>query len=309
MQTLLEEPPFATSISEIDKVVNELCKLESLNKVWRETAILSSMPSLPVLQEIMDRLRAVIFPGYFGSTVNIRSIRYHLSANLDSIYRLLREQIQRGLAFACQNPELTGLEQNLSTHKARADEASLALLDQLPKIRELLAGDALAGYEGDPAATSPGETIFCYPSMLVMFHHRIAHALYQLQIPLIPRIISEIAHSKTGIDIHPGATIGPHFFIDHGTGVVIGETSRVGEACRLYQGVTLGALSFPKNEDGTLTKGIARHPILGNRVTVYAGATILGRVSIGDDCVIGGNVWVTRDVPSGAHILQGKNNA
>ena len=137
-------------------------------------------------------------------------------------------------------------------------------------------------------------------------HHRIAHVLYEIGVPLIPRIINEMAHSRTGIDIHPGATIGEQFFIDHGTGVVIGETAIIGRHCRLYQGVTLGALSFRKNEDGTLTKGVPRHPILGDNVTVYAGANILGRIRIGDGAVIGGNVWVTSDVPAGAKLVQGK---
>lgn len=180
----------------------------------------------------------------------------------------------------------------------------MELIDSLPEIRRLLVGDAESAYEGDPAATSAGETIFCYPSMQAIMHHRIAHVLYASHVPLIPRIISEMAHSCTGIDIHPGADIGEHFFIDHGTGVVIGETSIIGRCCRLYQGVTLGALSFQKNDDGSLTKGVPRHPVLGNNVTVYAGATILGRITVGDGAVIGGNVWVTTDVPPGAKLTQ-----
>ncbi|MBQ7738475.1 MAG: serine acetyltransferase [Desulfovibrionaceae bacterium] len=295
--------PYASCIPEIDTVVQKLCQTESLSKVWREASSGSSMPSLHVLKEIMERLRAIIFPGYFGSSVSSRSVRYHLAANLDSVYHLLREQIARGLAFADAFPA------DLAKQKREADAASLALLDRLPEIRDLLAEDAQAGYEGDPAATSPGETIFCYPSMYAMFHHRIAHELYELKIPLIPRIISEMSHSRTGIDIHPGATIGKNFFIDHGTGVVIGETTIVGDSCRLYQGVTLGAVSFPKNPDGTLTKGNPRHPVLGNHVTVYAGATILGRIFIGDNAVIGGNVWVIHDIPAGAHIVQGRSDA
>ena len=307
----LNDMTFATSIAEVDSVVDRLCQMNSLSKVWRQASSGLSMPSLPVLTEIMQRLRAILFPGYFGSSVSARSVRYHLAANLDSVYHLLREQIQRGFAFAATGTEEAHADCTLCDQKGmrRANDCALQLIDQLPEIRDLLAGDAEAGYEGDPAATSAGETIFCYPSMHAMVHHRIAHALYKLNIPLIPRIISEMAHSTTGIDIHPGATIGPHFFIDHGTGVVIGETSIVGESCRLYQGVTLGALSFPKNEDGSLTKGIARHPILGDRVTVYAGATILGRVRIGNDCVVGGNVWVTEDIPDGSRIVQGKSNA
>ena len=161
-----------------------------------------------------------------------------------------------------------------------------------------------AAYEGDPAAKSPAETIFCYPSIAVLTHHRIAHALYSLEVPLIPRIISEMGHGRTGIDIHPGATIGEEFFIDHGTGVVIGETCVLGKRCRLYQGVTLGALSFQKDEQGVLVKGQPRHPVLEDGVTVYAGATILGRITIGSGSIIGGNVWLTHGVPPHSRIVQ-----
>ena len=230
-------------------------------------------------------------------------MRYHLAANLDSIYHKLSEQILRGFCFSCEGRHAAT---PCEACESEGTAAALKFMDRLPEIRRLLAGDAQAAYEGDPAATSPGETIFCYPSMHAMFHHRIAHELYTLKVPVIPRIISEMAHSCTGIDIHPGATIGEDFFIDHGTGVVIGETCILGRNCRLYQGVTLGALSFPKNPDGTLTKGIPRHPVLEDNVTVYAGATILGRVTIGAGAVIGGNVWITSDVPAGARISQEK---
>ena len=224
-----------------------------------------AMPSLDRLNEIMDRLRAALFPGYFGAArVWRESMRHHLAANLDSVYRLLAEQIQRGISFSCK-----GEGEGCQNCERNSRELALAFMDKLPDIRHKLAG----------------ETIFCYPSMYTMVHHRIAHELYSLKVPLIPRIISEMAHSRTGIDIHPGATIGNDFFIDHGTGVVIGETCIIGNSCRLYQGVTLGALSFPKNADGTLTKGIPRHPILEDKVTVYA-------------------VWITDDVPAGAKVTQ-----
>jgi serine O-acetyltransferase len=172
----------------------------------------------------------------------------------------------------------------------------------------MLSTDVGAAFEGDPAAKSPGETIFCYPSITAMIHHRIAHELYKLDVPIIPRIMSEMAHSKTGIDIHPGATIGEDFFIDHGTGVVVGETCIIGRSCRLYQGVTLGALSFPKDAEGKLVKGIARHPILEDNVRVYAGATVLGRVTIGSGSIIGGNVWVTHDVPPGSKLVLSRSS-
>ena len=182
-------------------------------------------------------------------------------------------------------------------------------MKSLPGIRDLLDGDVLAAYEGDPAAKSRAETIFCYPSMYAMTNHRIAHRLLQLSVPVIPRIISEMAHSSTGIDIHPGASIGEEFFIDHGTGVVIGETCVIGKRCRIYQGVTLGALSFPKDAEGNPIKGLARHPILEDNVTVYAGATILGRVTIGEGSMIGGNVWITKDIPRGSRVVQQRSTS
>ena len=224
---------------------------------------------------------------------------YGAVAGHGDVQPLHADQCRLGVGHEVQAVDRLGDE-------TEGQQAAMAFMDNLPEIRRLLAGDAKAAYEGDPAATSPGETIFCYPSLRAMFHHRIAHELYKLKVPVIPRIISEMAHSTTGIDIHPGAAIGEEFFIDHGTGVVIGETCIIGRNCRLYQGVTLGALSFPKNADGTLTKGNPRHPILCDNVTVYAGATILGRVTVGKGAVIGGNVWITQDVQEGARITQEK---
>ncbi len=305
MSTLHDDT--AVTMPELDSVVERLCHSSSLDAVWHRPAQGAAMPSLDALKEIMERLRAAVFPGYFGSTrIRRESMRYHLAANLDSIYHKLSEQILRGFCFSCEGRHAAT---PCEACESEGTAAALKFMDRLPEIRRLLAGDAQAAYEGDPAATSPGETIFCYPSMHAMFHHRIAHELYTLKVPVIPRIISEMAHSRTGIDIHPGATIGEDFFIDHGTGVVIGETCILGRNCRLYQGVTLGALSFPKNPDGTLTKGIPRHPVLEDNVTVYAGATILGRVTIGAGAVIGGNVWITSDVPAGARISQEKPRA
>lgn len=257
------------------------------------------MPSLPCLHEIMERLHAVLFPGFHTRQyVSVSSMRSHLAANLDSIYHVLAGQIESGYCVVD-----TGCS-GVATHTQDAYALAAAFMDKLPHVRALLESDVQAAYEGDPAAKSPGETIFCYPSIKVMTHHRIAHELYKLGVPLIPRIISEMAHSETGVDIHPGAQVGDNFFIDHGTGVVIGETSIIGSGCRLYQGVTLGALSFPKEEDGTLSKGLPRHPILEDNVVVYAGATILGRVTIGTGSVIGGNVWITRDVAPNSKVVQ-----
>lgn len=286
----------------LGKVSENLCHPTSLDPVWHKPAQGAPMPSIPHLEEIMQRLRVALLPGFFGSARIWReSISYHVSANLDSVYRLLSEQIRRGYCFASDSDG-----EACADCERRGKITALDFLERLPEIRRRLVGDAEAAYEGDPAATSAGETIFCYPSMHAMVNHRIAHELYKLKVPLIPRIISEMAHSHTGIDIHPGAQIGENFFIDHGTGVVIGETCIIGNHCRLYQGVTLGALSFRKNEDGSLTKGIPRHPILEDNVTVYAGATILGRITVGKGSVIGGNVWVVTDVLPGSILTQEK---
>jgi serine O-acetyltransferase len=176
----------------------------------------------------------------------------------------------------------------------------------LPKIRSLLDADVLAAYEGDPAARSVDEVLLCYPGILAMIHHRLAHQLHVLGVPLLARIVAELAHGQTGIDIHPGATIGPGLFIDHGTGVVIGETAIIGERVRIYQAVTLGAKSFPTDAAGKPIKGRDRHPIVEDGVVIYAGATVLGRVTIGRGASIGGNVWVTHDVSAGAQITQAR---
>ena len=281
----------------IDEATKALCAEAVNSGHWRGGA--APTPSVEALREIMELLRAVFFPGYFGKPMGAASLRYHVAASLDRARRLLAGQIVSGLCMDCG-----GEGRPCRSCAEKGEAAALEFTRSLPAIRELLAGDARAAYEGDPAATSVGEAIFSYPSVTAMLHHRVASALHRLKVPIIPRIIAEMAHSQTGIDIHPGATVGEDFFIDHGTGVVIGETCVIGRGCRLYQGVTLGALSFPKNADGTLVKGAPRHPILEDNVTVYAGATILGRVTIGKGAVIGGNVWITEDVPPNARVTQ-----
>lgn len=289
---------------QIERISEALCAPSAYQTLVYEAPGDSPMPSLEALGEIMNRLRAALFPGYFGETrISPSSLCYHMSANLDSIFRLLQEQIRRGICFICAESG-----RQCPQCGKQAEEQSLAFLEQLPGIRDLLASDVKAAYAGDPAAKAPGETIFCYPSITAMTNQRIAHVLYSLGVPLIPRIISEMAHSRTGIDIHPGAQIGEQFFIDHGTGVVIGETCVIGKRCRLYQGVTLGALSFTKDEEGNLIKGQPRHPILEDDVTVYAGATVLGRVTIGAGSVIGGNVWLTKSTPPDSRIVQQRMN-
>lgn len=292
--------PLRQGLPQIERISELLCAPAPYQTMTYEAPGDSPMPSLEVMGEIMSRLRAALFPGYFGATrISYNSLPYHMAANLDSIFRLLREQIRRGICFTCAD-----IQDHCPQCGKDSEEKALAFLERLPEIRDLLAGDVKAAYAGDPAAKTPGETIFCYPSITALTNHRIANALYRLEVPLIPRIISEMAHSSTGIDIHPGADIGEQFFIDHGTGVVIGETCIIGKRCRIYQGVTLGALSFAKGEDGLLVKGQPRHPILEDDVIVYAGATILGRVTIGSGSIIGGNVWLTRNTAPGTRVVQ-----
>jgi serine O-acetyltransferase len=255
---------------------------------------------------MIELLQAVIFPGYVGNRdVTEESLGYHMGSNLHQASLIMVDEIHRGLCFACQREEI---DRDPEICLGQAQRITADFLRRLPEIRRQLALDAVAAYEGDPAASSPSEAIFCYPGVLALTCHRIAHVLYSFGVPLIPRIISEHAHSRTGIDIHPGATIGEKIFIDHGTGVVVGETAVIGNSVRIYQGVTLGAKSFPLDEDGNPIKGIDRHPVIEDDVTIYSGATILGRVTIGKGAVIGGNVWLTRDVPSRATISQSRPN-
>lgn len=296
----MKASPLRHGLPQIERISELLCAPAPYQTMTYEAPGDSPMPSLEALGETMSRLRAALFPGYYGATrISYNSLPYHMAANLDSIFRLLREQIRRGICFTCADTK-----EHCPQCGKESEEKALAFLEKLPEIRDLLASDVKAAYAGDPAAKTPGETIFCYPSIMALTNHRIANALYRLNVPLIPRIISEMAHSSTGIDIHPGAEIGEQFFIDHGTGVVIGETCIIGKRCRIYQGVTLGALSFAKGEDGLLVKGQPRHPILEDDVIVYAGATILGRVTIGAGSIIGGNVWLTRNTAPGARVVQ-----
>ena len=259
------------------------------------------LPSRDVVVAIIEDLRSALFPGYFGvSEAAPESMRFHVGATLDHVIRALTEQVRRGLCFACTD----GPGDGCAECEPKARRIALDFLDRLPEVQRLLATDVRAAYEGDPAASTSDEAIFCYPGVLAITSYRLAHELYVLGVPLIPRIVTEHAHSLTGIDIHPGARIGAAFFIDHGTGVVIGETTIIGERVRLYQGVTLGAKSLPLDENGNPVKGIARHPIVEDDVVIYSGATILGRVTIGRGAVIGGNIWLTRSVEPGERVTQ-----
>jgi serine O-acetyltransferase len=270
-----------------------------------------NLPSRQAVVGIVEELMALLFPGYHGDPVP-RDVDLELMAagRLDTLRRNLRDVMERTLRHCKQlgchcsqlwDQELTaGGEEEDDALSAAAGRLTMEYLEQLPEIRALLDTDVQAAYEGDPAVTNTEEIILCYPGVLATVVHRLAHPLYRQGIPLLPRIMSEWAHSVTGADIHPGASIGPYFFIDHATGVVIGETSLIGARVKIYQGVTLGALSFSRNPDGTLVKGGQRHPTIEDEVTIYASATILGgKTVVGRGAVIGGGVWVTESVPPG----------
>ncbi len=235
---------------------------------------------------LLDSARTVLYPGLFGAEEDLVALS---EESKDRVFMLLEELLPQVLE---------------KSDERVPGEIAEEFLKSLPKVREMLETDLVAAYEGDPAAKSTEEIMLAYPAFEAISIYRIAHVFYVLQVPIIPRMMTEYAHRETGIDIHPGATIGKYFFIDHGTGVVIGETTTIGEHVKLYQGVTLGAKSFAVNADGSLVKGIKRHPDVGNNVVIYAGATILGgNTVIGDNCVIGGNVWLTHSVSVGSRVL------
>ncbi len=256
------------------------------------------LPSVDEVRLIVNLCKDIFFTDYFHKRQSDDRLRsYHIGVSMDELYTLLCRQIARGLQFCedCAESEVI----------SNAEELAVKFIDQLPEVKRLLYTDVEAMFQSDPAATNYGEVIYCYPVMNTMTHYRIAHVLHKMQVPVIPRIITEQAHSKTGIDIHPGAQIGEYFAIDHGTGVVIGETTIIGNHVTLYQGVTLGAKSFRYDENGNMLN-IPRHPIIEDHVTVYSNASILGRITIGHHSVIGGNIWVTNNVPPYSRIQQSK---
>ncbi len=258
------------------------------------------LPSRAAMAEILEALCGALFPMRLGP-VDLReeSEDFYVGHTLDVALNALLAQARLELRYAARHSAQADTEVETKTIQIIQDFA-LAL----PGLRSLLDTDVLAAYHGDPAARSVDEVLLCYPGILAVIHHRLAHHLYRAGLPLLARISAEIAHSATGIDIHPGAQIGRSFFIDHGTGVVIGETAIIGERVRIYQAVTLGAKRFPADEDGQLQKGQPRHPIVEDDVVIYAGATILGRITIGKGSTIGGNVWLTRSVPAGSNLTQ-----
>lgn len=256
------------------------------------------LPSVESVRNIVTLVKSIIFSDYFYQRQPQEEIRsYYIGVKMEDLYKELKEQIARGLQFCKQMGE--------EEVQRKAETLTLEFIDELPELKRLLYTDVEAMFDNDPAAETYGEVIFCYPVVNAMTHYRIAHALHVKNIPVIPRIITEQAHSKTGIDIHPGATIGEYFAIDHGTGVVIGETCVIGHHVTLYQGVTLGAKSFKYDQQGNVLN-VPRHPIIENHVTVYSNASILGRITIGHDSVIGGNIWVTHDVPPHSRIQQSR---
>ena len=252
------------------------------------------LPSVQTLREIVDIIREMVFPGYFGNPlVTENSVQYYMGVNCEKLYHVLFGQIYKALTFEKQDVDF----------QAIAEEKTLFIMDKIPEIKRLLSTDVKAIYDNDPAAKNYGEIIFCYPAIKALLNYRIAHELSFIEIPLIPRIITEMAHAETGIDIHPGAVIGEYFSIDHGTGVVIGQTTIIGNHVRLYQGVTLGAKNFTLDNAGNPVD-LPRHPILEDHVTVYSNSSILGRITIGRGTVVGGNVWLTHSVPPNSRITQ-----
>lgn len=289
-----------TTHLDVDSIVAELrtlrmASLERRNRHDRPPRL----PSRRILAGVTEGLCAALFPNRLGSSeLADEGIDHYVGHTLNMTLRELMVQIQHELHYN------SGLEILSNEDREKSAVITQAFAKRLPEIRRLLESDIKAAYEGDPAARNVDEVLVCYPGIMAIMHYRLAHVLHGLGVPLIARMISEIAHSVTGIEIHPGAQIGGSFFIDHGTGVVIGETAIIGQNVRLYQAVTLGAKRFPVDENGTLVKGNLRHPIVEDDVVIYAGATILGRITIGRGSTIGGNVWLTRSVPPGSNITQ-----
>ncbi|KAA6341918.1 Serine acetyltransferase [termite gut metagenome] len=281
----------------VDKLSeNESCK--GLCHQYKEGEPLLSGQAL---NDIIELARTILFPGYYGSpTADKQNIHHHIEVSVETLFNLLVEQILAAIYFTRDEP----CDESKDFKREKASLSAAKFISKLPHIRAILATDVDTAYNGDPAAESPGEVICCYPAIRAISNYRIAYELRELGIPLIPRIITEMGHRETGIDIHPGAKIGNYFTIDHGTGVVIGGTSIIGNNVKLYQGVTLGARSFPLDTDGKPLKGIPRHPIIENDVIIYSNATILGRITIGQGAVVGGNIWVTEDVAPYARIVQ-----
>ncbi len=300
-----QHPELISANWELDTIVQEL---RNARNDWRaqrgrsREPGLRELPSRDALQQIIRELCGALFPMRLGpQELREETEDYYVGHTLDAALNELFRQVQLELVYFSR-------QQNAQTDEAllknQANQIVRLFAAALPELRRTLDVDIQAAFQGDPAARSVDEVLLCYPGVLAIIHHRLAHTLYQLGVPLLARIVAELAHSLTGIDIHPGAEIGRGFFIDHGTGVVIGETAVIGERVRIYQAVTLGAKTFPTDDNGHLQKGLPRHPIVEDEVVIYAGATVLGRITIGRGSIIGGNVWITRSVPPGSSITQ-----
>ncbi|MCH5229804.1 MAG: serine acetyltransferase [Muribaculaceae bacterium] len=289
-----------------EEIVKELSStVKKLSDIHTDDRSLMSLcpeglPSLQNVKEIMSLLWKLMFPElFFERTAIVSRIEYRIGITTERLFELLQEEIVIGLSCRPKRKEKVVIDNYPEAH-----DLSMKIISFLPELKRLLYTDINAILRKDPAAGNEVEIILCYPSVKAMLHHRFAHLIFSMNIPYLPRIISELAHSHTGIDIHPGATIGEYFAIDHGTGVVIGETCIIGNNVTLYQGVTLGAKSFRYDGNGT-PLNIPRHPIIEDNVTIYSNATILGRITIGHDTVIGGNVWVTESLPAYSRVIQG----
>lgn len=298
----MKQSSFARLLSDTVEKLSDYSSAEKRGFVYEYTDS-DSIPSGKVLEEVVELCRSIFFPGFYGrSCINSDTLKYNIGVTVERLYILLKQQIAAGMSL-----NRNGENYSRADIKKRAETVALKTIATLPDIKDTLITDVVAAYKGDPAATNYSEVISCYPVIKALTNYRLAHVLHKLGVPLVPRMLTEIAHSETGIDIHPGAEIGNHFTIDHGTGVVIGATCIIGNNVKLYQGVTLGAKSFPVDPNGMPIKGVPRHPIIEDDVVVYSNATILGRITIGRGAVIGGNIWVTEDVKPGAHLTQNKS--
>ena len=289
----------------LKQAVEMLADRQSISNMCHMRLCGEPLPSQQAVRSIIDLTRMILFPGFFGSEgVNSYNLEYVIGIRCEELNNILTNQITAALALQ----KGCGEAIDLPRLEKKAADISMRLIGQLPEMRRVLHTDVSAIYRGDPAAASHEEVIYCYPSIRAITNYRIAHALHVMGVPVLPRMISEMAHSETGIDIHPGATIGEYFAIDHGIGVVIGATAIIGKNVKIYQGVTLGAKSFDCDPDGNPIKGIDRHPIIGDDVVIYSNASILGRITIGNGAVIGGNIWVTEDIAPGEKLIQAKAN-
>ncbi|MFT7640533.1 MAG: serine O-acetyltransferase [Pirellulaceae bacterium] len=278
-----------------ERIVQTYTDLGTINHLGHQP-----LPRYDVIINCIEDLMDIIFPGYRRREgLHIGNVTYHVGDLIDSLHDKLTVQIGRALMHGANSD---GIEERID-YEAKGQAMAINFLERIPEIRTILATDVQAAYDGDPACTNLDEVIFCYPGLSAVAVHRVAHEMYKLGVPFIPRMMAEWAHQETGIDIHPGATIGHHFFIDHGTGVVIGETCHIGDHVKIYQGVTLGALSFPTDGDGNVIRSMKRHPTIEDNVVIYASATILGgKTVIGKESVIGSSVWITRSVEAGTTV-------